>query len=445
MSGSDWWVLADIRSVQRFIFETDVLAQMRGASALVEGFDEFVEESAESEGGNVEIGLGGTYRVRFGSCASAKSFEQTITGSFEERVGLPATRLATVMLPAGGPAERATAYAALAEARGRRVAVVSTPLPVAERCQVCGRRPSTSSVWLPDGSTALACSVCTKRQEAAAPSPADARAGISRNLGEFARSSQPEGYIAVLVADGDGIGALISSVEDDADLSRKLGEATAGAVGAVAETPGPVVSQWVGGDDAVLVVRPQRALDAAATLVRTFSKGASQPDRHVTMSCGVVVTHASMPFSNILQLGEELLEEAKRARRAEGPDFNGAGFIDLEVTSSSSASGLAALRHERPARPLKIGSGTDDEVDLVIAALRELVGARASRALVRQIPAGAARSWGDDDKERWARVVSTLATTSARSGTPRSTESLEKAINADLGERLVHIYELVKG
>ena len=382
------WLLADIRSVQRYIFESDVLAQMRGASALIAGFDRTVREVSLLNKGTVEIGLGGTYRIAFANGKEATRTQAELRRRFEPEVGLPITRLTTVIVESS--TDRSQAYVQLAEARSENVPVPSAPGGLVERCGICRRRPAATPVELPDSTLVLGCEVCAKRQEAARlsadPQPRSGRAAHqTRNLGEFARSSKPAGYIAVLVADGDAIGRLMMHASDDSALSGALQQATTAAVAAAsAAADDRLIEQWVGGDDAVLVCRPQSALRCAAALVRTFhSEMENSGTTGVTMSCGVVVAHATMPFSNLLQLAEALLEESKSARRKE-EEFGGAGFIAFETMTASAAAGLGGIR-PYPKPPFEVSETAPCLLDHVDTVVRKLVQEGAARSLIRSL------------------------------------------------------------
>lgn len=148
-----------------------------------------------------------------------------------------------------------------------------------------------------------------------------------------------EGYVAIIHADGNKVGHLITGLANDGDVglyrrvSQSLVAATADALtNAITATAGDQPKQpWilpliVGGDDITVIVDAQFALALAANYLTEFEKStANDPDlaglahkvlgrTHLTASAGLVACKASTPFSVVYELVENATRIAKAAQ-----------------------------------------------------------------------------------------------------------------------------------
>jgi hypothetical protein len=157
-------------------------------------------------------------------------------------------------------------------------------------------------------------------------------------------------YLAVIHADGNGLGQLIMAASDALNASpedyvtgfRELSRAVSRAgEDAAWEAAGKWLEKdpdWdtfparpivLGGDDLTILVRADRALDFTREWVRQFaekSKKELKPLRHkpwgrelpvnLTACAGVAFVRASQPFSMAYELAEELCQHAKEHAKA---------------------------------------------------------------------------------------------------------------------------------
>jgi hypothetical protein len=252
-------------------------------------------------------------------------------------------------------------------------------LPGARLCAACGARAATGPPPRRDRSVeAPWCAACIDRHRAS-----QARTGIDKHahaagldgakslelatqfnhIGRASTSPRYLGYMAVLAADGDGVGQRVTEVTSPVglcELSRHIERSviraiecglTAGATrrrqasatdggrdgdGSASSLPyNPVI---VAGDDIVLAVPADVGLVVAAALAR------AEPD--LPMSAGVVVCHDSLPFSVALTAAEALKRRAKKATRAES-----AGSVRPHVAFAVESAG--AVRPDLESDPLR--------------------------------------------------------------------------------------------
>jgi len=118
----------------------------------------------------------------------------------------------------------------------------------------------------------------------------------------------PSIYYALLVADGDQVGALRKAL--GADASTRLGAFSAQVEGIVRGRRG--VTVYAGGDDVLALLPVDRALECAGALERAY-RDAFDHSPHATLSAAVVFAHARSPLDQVLKLGHTLLDEVAKA------------------------------------------------------------------------------------------------------------------------------------
>ncbi|MFQ3588232.1 MAG: type III-B CRISPR-associated protein Cas10/Cmr2 [Fimbriimonadaceae bacterium] len=129
-------------------------------------------------------------------------------------------------------------------------------------------------------------------------------------IAELVRA-EPNPYFAILVADGDRMGAKIGelkSADEHRRFSRQLADFAASVGALVRELQGFLV--YAGGDDVLAFLPVHTALDAAARLAESFHKQTG-----LNMTVGLAVVHYREPLYLTLAEGRRVEKEAKRAGR----------------------------------------------------------------------------------------------------------------------------------
>jgi CRISPR-associated protein Cmr2 len=188
----------------------------------------------------------------------------------------------------------------------------------------------------------------------------------ANDLNEIALASQDAKSIGLIYADGNDIGSVLENSKTIDDYRLKSGilhEAMRTAVfnalacdlqierniqrkcsdGDVKVDIHPFEIITIGGDDALLIVPGDRALDIAITLGRTFELELANHmelfNQKITLSVGLVVADCHNPFYFLRDLAEDLLKSAKkrnheRVSKAESPIE---GTLDFLVLKSQTA------------------------------------------------------------------------------------------------------------
>ncbi len=165
---------------------------------------------------------------------------------------------------------------------------------------------------------------------------------------DAALGAEPDPYLAVLVADGDRMGAAISSLalpEEHRSFSRELARFALEAAAVMRKHQGVLV--YSGGDDVLGFAPVDACLPCARELHSVFSQTMSSalpriPEKErPTLSVGIAIGHFLENLEDLLDFGRAAEKAAKR------PDRNG----------------LAVHLHKRGGAPVKIRKQWSDNLD----------------------------------------------------------------------------------
>ncbi len=148
---------------------------------------------------------------------------------------------------------------------------------------------------------------------------------LNEKIQEYTSVRQPDPYYALLLADGDNMGAAIDAKKDEAShraLSEALSE-FAFRVGRIVEDNEGVLV-YSGGDDVLAYLPLHRVLTCARQLAEDFFDKMKQGDFRTkdgvypTLSSGIVVAHHLDPLSDALELARQAEKEAKTVPKKNG-------------------------------------------------------------------------------------------------------------------------------
>lgn len=200
------------------------------------------------------------------------------------------------------------------------------------------------------------------RKEAEIAADDSAFAGLVSALDAISRAAKKQGlpgepnpYLGVLVADGDRMGAALSTLTSP-DEHRKFSRALSGFAGEAArivrEHQGVLV--YSGGDDVLAFVPVDRGLACASALHDAFGAALSEWSKttgtELTLSVGLAIAHFMEPLEDLLRYGREAEKHAKSAHLKD---------------SEGGRNGLAIHVHKRGGGPVavRMNWSTDAEKD----------------------------------------------------------------------------------
>lgn len=190
-------------------------------------------------------------------------------------------------------------------------------------------------------------------------------------------ASEPSPYLAVLVADGDRMGAALSklnSPDEHRQFSRTLAGFANKARQIVQDHHGVLV--YAGGDDVLAFVPVDRCLDCARKLHDSFGAAlegwSEKTATKLTLSIGLAVAHFMEPLEDLLVYGRSAERHAKRPR--------------LEDSEQVERNGLAVHVVKRGGGPLAVRANWSDDSKALDKRLRQF----AEQLDMRSIPTGLA-------------------------------------------------------
>ena len=168
------------------------------------------------------------------------------------------------------------------------------------------------------------------------------------NLGEM---SNPTNYMGLIYADGDSMGKVLESL-DNLEEVKQFSEVVDSAIyRAVRETiceyltPDeeyfPFDILMLGGDDLVMVTTAHKAIEVSMKIAEKFSDlTKTDLGKPLTLSVGVAIAHTKFPFFSLLKLAEQALKFAKMEaakRNRQGQEEAKEGLINFVVESNSNS------------------------------------------------------------------------------------------------------------
>jgi len=340
----------DTDDIKGYVFESSRLPEIVGASAILDRLNRSsTEHCIKTRGGKVYFRGGGAFLAAV-PAQSAPQIAADIQQAYVQTTGA-----ATITIvwddfanwPAGASFQdrfRHLSYR-LRRAKEQKETVPFWPaVPPARRCDSCQMRPACNRKTHA-GETLWLCPVCewkwgfrdqhghwlVGRLLSPLQQEFQRHVEAARSLEDVGNASRREGYIGLIYADGDGVGAKLLGLSSEAEyqgFSQGLDEATLRATYEDALMPlarcalqqrgtevCPFQPLLIGGDDLLAITPAQYALPAAVALCEGFARRAPQG---LTMSAGVVIAPHNYPVFHLEALAGQLLKSAKARARQEG-------------------------------------------------------------------------------------------------------------------------------
>jgi hypothetical protein len=385
-------VVFDTDRIKEYVFATNRLREIRGASALLnelnrkERIEEILAPICQTE---VVYAAGGSATVLVPDEASAKLVIAAIEKHYRQQtVAASITGACLEPSAANGTCfgERVKqAGQRLRDAKAQKAELAILPVePYLRLCDSCGRYPATTQEE--NNNDSWLCSACHIKQckgeygllydgfcSSAGANSQWTRENLPEDLDDIGAVSRPLNYVGFIAADGNRMGDLLCQMRDKSDyggyseaLDRLVREElTFGSLREHGQPRSLVSSEkrvapfeiiLVGGDDVLLIAAADIAIEIALSITMGFQergpevlkKWLNAPNQPMTMATGVVLAHADFPIAAAHELAKELQGFAKK-HCARGGYTEGA--VDFLVVSGSDAdleSARATIPHRRP-------------------------------------------------------------------------------------------------
>lgn len=366
MSDGEWLVGFDTDRIKEYLFATNKLKEIRGASELLAklnrglpgqiGRTEAVTRQICPTAETIYADGGGALFI-VPSESIARQVIMAVEKLYREETVIASITGACLPL---APATREDGFGErvhdlsfqLGRNKARKAVLMAQPVaPYFHQCDACGRHPAAHR-RSDMGQDQLICRACAIKRENAPPADPTEPADFE-DLGKL---SHPPGYLGFIYADGNLMGHRLSRLKSSVDYSgfahglmERLDGAVRAATGAYrSEGKKPYVELLLGGDDLLLVTAADIALPIARDLARNFEESSvglleqvGIPKDQLTLSVGVVLAHVDYPIAELHRLAEKRLKTAKQCSFRAGYRT---GAVDFEVVTSA----VAQEGHPRP-------------------------------------------------------------------------------------------------
>lgn len=354
-----YMLILDTDRIQDYIFATTKLKEIRGASALLDdlNLEEMPKILSKSSGKTISIG-GGSARILFqeNDKDKAANLLNEIESLYSMHTGNGATITGIVVEGEATESDRTLMERAEIALRLRKQnrSVCAQPLtnPHFKICDSSGSAPAVKKAGdvVPADDRLLSLATYKKLDYSTAARGyfgwfaeyarehlptnnlvqkyfAAPEKYVPESLAEIGELSTPSGYIGLIYADGNRMGWRLQehfdSFEQIAEFSEKIKAATSKALFEalykILQTDQPLFPfeiLLVGGDDILLVVPAQHALDVALDFAKHFKGETGYNTKtneatQVSLGVGIVIAHATHPIRHLISLAEELAGSAK--------------------------------------------------------------------------------------------------------------------------------------
>lgn len=348
--------MLDTSGINEYIFGTNKLREIRGASILLDSLnrDKAVDELKKNYGTKDQqweciVAGGGNIKVIFDDEDNAEKYKNFLKKLFSDGAkGVGVTVILSVKNDSWTEAEwikdaqKQLQRAKLLKQRDGQVLTSG----YFKTCQACGVYPAEKK-----SHERFVCSGCIQKIDKSSEhremeiykrlfKSIDLIPKLPQEFGDIGEKSHPRGYIGFIYADGNRMGehlARIKTFDDLKEFSKNVEEST---FRAAEETIKHNFKDdhtfqiiLAGGDDLIMVVPAHKAISVAVHFCDEFNNMFTKDneENNITTSAAVVLCHDSMPIKDVLESAEGLLKNAKIRSR----DYNDESYIDFLATTGS--------------------------------------------------------------------------------------------------------------
>lgn len=376
MSASRYMVLLDTDSIKDYVFATNKLREIRGASAILNKLNlEITKKILCKFGGTKRLFLaGGSGKITFPDKSQAREFcRQLKAAYYKDTDGMASITTVIMPEPEHENSFKSWVYHGEKELRKYKDSKIRRLQPLTNQyfqaCKSTGLLPAEEILYNEPISKASQMK-CKEAQESRS------------HFGEFkewigsskwadnwqklidAKSDEEwkkilpqdlstigdifNGYIGFIYADGNRMGQRLANIEEEDEygtFSKMIDEATHNAIFAALGKNlkmgdhVPFEIMLLGGDDLMVVVPANKAMKIAMDFCNKFKENTGEK---VSICAGVVICHANYPIHNAIDHAESLLKSAKRlSNKDTDAEINA---IDYMVIKGSSLQDLKKMR-----------------------------------------------------------------------------------------------------
>jgi hypothetical protein len=352
-------VSLDIGGIHEYIFGTNKLREIRGASILLDSLNRTMPSGKKHPDWESIVAGGGIIKVLFVAKDKADQFCYSLKQLFDYK-GPGADITPIVSTRKNGWTEEDWIKNAEAELnkekRFKRKCSQILKSSYFKTCQACGLNPAEHVE--PHVEKRFICKNCNQKITNAQNYKSmkiykeifnrlkfvDLN-NLPNDFNDIGIMSKPEGYIGFIYTDGNSMGEKLKSIDTFENLktfSADVDNATIdSAICAIANNFNVNNQRFqvilAGGDDMIIAVPADKAMQVAIDFCKEFNQRVKK--YNLSTSASVVICHDSLPIKTILGIAEALLKNAKIKSR-----LSNETYIDFVAMTGSAMDDIIAKR-----------------------------------------------------------------------------------------------------
>jgi len=382
VNGKQFLALLEVDKIQGYVFATNKLREIRGASSLLSEINEVetlkILKKKYSSAECPILSVGGMTKVVFDNKddTQARAFLNEMERVYRER--LISASVTTHIEPINGDFPSALSKGEKAirvKKESKQYSFQLNTSPYHKRCSLCGIYPAVKKSWDQyDEKYDWLCASCLAKREQKRElkiyeeiikkfkEESKKVDDFPYQLSQIGKVSQKEGYMGFIMADANRMGEKLRKIKSPEELSQFAGkfaeinqQCLIDAICNAFKNTNlegnllPVNILIFGGDDTVMVTTADTAIKIAVEYCEKFQKCTQNVlSDEISISAGVVIAKDSYPINSYIALGEELLKLAKRKNRhcLATDKKEETGTIDYKVVTASSAEPIRITRYK---------------------------------------------------------------------------------------------------
>lgn len=376
MGTKQFLALLEVDKIQSYIFATNELKEIRGASYLLSEINEKKTMDILKFDYNAAkpiLSIGGVTKVIFNDENDADEFLKEMEEIYRQE--LVSITVTTHREPINGDFSAALAKGEKAIRRKKESKQYSYPLnssPYYKRCALCGIYPAECESYdKNEEKYDLLCASCSVKRDKSKKwldIHTDIKEKFKANdkvvkdfsikFNQIGDASRKEGYMGFIMADANRMGEKIRKIQNQNKLKkfaeevskinkRCLVDAIWNAFENFKDNVLPVNILILGGDDMMMVTTAETAIEIALEYCDKFQKATKDnldTPEEISISAAVVIAKDSYPINSYVALGEELLKSAKKKSREYLETGKEVGTIDYKVVTAAFSESIKITR-----------------------------------------------------------------------------------------------------
>lgn len=386
-------ISAEIESIQRYVVTSNRMWTIRAGSYILDKFNKEIEDEFKTNpkiGGRLIYSSSGSVKAIFDDREFAENYCKKIAKKLRDETEIASLTWAIEKYENKNISQALkNVEKKIQEKRSRKEPISVISHPLFYDCEICKSYPATSKIEKVE--EYLVCHSCKLKFDSKSKFlPIYQKIDQHREIFDDFEHLVKDDYLALICSDGNRLGEHLIKLSDTdksnperllKEFSEKLEEAT---TDAFKETANEVFEDFfkkdtrhfpfivivLGGDDMSVAMPARYSFEFAKTFTNKFAQktknfGNGLPE--VSISTGIAISRHTFPFSNLYEIAESLLSNAKKLSRwlkQKNNDPKEYSTIDFEIITESLSEDISERRkflffkdYLATGRPYLIGDG----------------------------------------------------------------------------------------